>query len=59
LTNCWKLIPGGGGFKRAEDNPLDCDLLVLDEVSMVDILLMHALMKAVPDRGRHFDCRRH
>ncbi len=41
--------PKGGGFKRCEDNPLDCDLLVVDETSMVDVMLMQALMKAVPD----------
>jgi exodeoxyribonuclease V alpha subunit len=40
--------PKGGGFKRNGENPLDCDLLVLDETSMVDVLLMHALLKAVP-----------
>ena len=41
--------PKGGGFKRDGDNPLDCDLLVVDEASMVDVMLMQALMKAVPD----------
>ena len=41
--------PKGGGFKRNVENPLDCDLLVLDETSMVDVLLMHALLKAVPE----------
>jgi exodeoxyribonuclease V alpha subunit len=41
--------PKGGGFKRGDDNPLDCDLLVVDETSMVDVMLMQALMKAVPD----------
>ena len=41
--------PKGGGFKRDGDNPLDCDLLVIDEASMVDVMLMQALMKAVPD----------
>jgi exodeoxyribonuclease V alpha subunit len=43
--------PKGGGFKRDSDNPLDCDLLVMDETSMVDVLLMQALMKAVPDEA--------
>ena len=33
------------------DNPLDCDLLVVDETSMVDVLLMQALLKAVPDNA--------
>ncbi|PAX06424.1 ATP-dependent RecD-like DNA helicase [Sphingomonas lenta] len=37
-----------GSFKRDRDNPLDCDLLVIDEVSMVDVPLMHAVMKALP-----------
>jgi hypothetical protein len=41
----------GGGFRRDDANPLDCDLLVVDETSMVDVLLMHALVKAVPDRA--------
>jgi exodeoxyribonuclease V alpha subunit len=40
--------PKGGGFKRSDDNPLDCDLLVVDETSMVDVMLMQALLKAVP-----------
>jgi ATP-dependent exoDNAse (exonuclease V) alpha subunit len=50
--------PKGGGFKRDSDNPLDCDLLVIDETSMVDFILMQALMKAVPD-DRAADRRRH
>ena len=41
--------PKSGGFKRDGDNQLDCDLLVVDEASMVDVMLMQALMKAVPD----------
>jgi len=40
--------PKGGGFKRNLENPLDCDLLVIDETSMVDVLLMHAVLKALP-----------
>jgi exodeoxyribonuclease V alpha subunit len=43
--------PKSGGFKRGGDNPLACDLLVVDETSMVDIMLMQALLKAVPDRA--------
>jgi len=43
--------PKGGGFRRDETNPLDCDLLVVDETSMVDVLLMHALLKAVPNKA--------
>jgi exodeoxyribonuclease V alpha subunit len=41
--------PKSGGFKRNADNSLDCDLLVVDEASMVDVVLMQALMKAIPD----------
>jgi exodeoxyribonuclease V alpha subunit len=40
--------PKEGGFKRNEDNPLDADLVVIDEASMVDILLMNNLLKAIP-----------
>src|SRR6202007_1259280 len=43
--------PKSGGFKRGDDNPLDCDLLVVDETSIVDVMLMQALMKALPDRA--------
>ena len=38
--------PKSGGFKRNDDNCLDCDLLVVDEASMVDVMLMQALLKA-------------
>jgi len=37
-----------GGFQRNEDKPLDVDLLVVDEASMIDTILMHHLLKAVP-----------
>lgn len=40
--------PAEGGFKRDEHNPLDCQLLVIDEASMVDVMLMHATLKALP-----------
>ena len=43
--------PKGGGFKRGDDNPLDCDLLVVDETSMVDVMLMQALVKAIPNKA--------
>ena len=43
--------PKTGGFRRGPDYPLDCDLLVIDETSMVDVLLMHALLRAVPDHA--------
>ena len=37
----------GTHFERNEDNPLESDVLIVDEVSMVDIFLMNALLKAV------------
>ena len=40
--------PKAFGFKRNEESSLDCDLLVVDESSMVDVPLMQSLMKAVP-----------
>ena len=40
--------PKGGGFNRDGYNPLECDLLVIDETSMVDVMLMQALIKAIP-----------
>jgi exodeoxyribonuclease V alpha subunit len=43
--------PKTGGFKRDEEHPLDCDLLVVDEASMVDVPLMRALIRALPDRA--------
>lgn len=46
-----ELDPKTFGFKRDEENPLDCDLLVIDESSMVDVMLMQALLKAVPDHA--------
>lgn len=36
-----------GGFQRNEENPLDTDVLIIDEVSMVDLPLINALLKAV------------
>jgi exodeoxyribonuclease V alpha subunit len=43
--------PRAGGFKRNEGNALECDLLVVDEASMVDVPLMQALLRAVPDQA--------
>ena len=43
--------PMHGGFRRTEEHALDCDLLVVDETSMIDVPLMHALLKAVPDHA--------
>jgi exodeoxyribonuclease V alpha subunit len=46
-----EIDPKSGDFKRGDDNPLDCDLLVVDEASMVDVMLMQALVRAVPDHA--------
>ena len=43
--------PKTGGFKRGEAHPLDCQLLVVDETSMVDVPLMRALLNALPDEA--------
>ena len=39
------------GFKRNRENPLETDLVVIDESSMVDIALMNKLLGAIPDRA--------
>jgi exodeoxyribonuclease V alpha subunit len=41
----------GGGFKRDDTNPLDCDLIIIDEVSMIDTVLMYHFLKAVPQKA--------
>jgi exodeoxyribonuclease V alpha subunit len=43
-----EINPATGKFLRTEDQPLDCDLLIVDETSMVDVLLMYALLRALP-----------
>ena len=43
-----EINPASGKFLRNEDQPLDCDLLIVDETSMVDVLLMYALLRALP-----------
>jgi len=40
-----------GGFQKNAESRLDCDLLIVDEASMIDTLLMHHLLKAVPPRA--------
>jgi exodeoxyribonuclease V alpha subunit len=41
--------PRTGTFRRNDDQPLACDLLVVDETSMVDVPLMRALLRALPE----------
>ena len=43
---------GINGFRKNQENPLDCDLLIVDEASMIDTVLMYNLMKAIPSHGR-------
>ena len=40
------------GYQRNEENPLEGDVLIVDECSMIDIMLMYSLMRAVPDNMR-------
>ncbi len=48
LHRLLEVDPAHGGFLRDAGNPLDCDLLVVDEASMVDVPLMNALTRALP-----------
>jgi exodeoxyribonuclease V alpha subunit len=38
-----------GGFKRTKENPLNAELVVVDESSMIDVVLMNQLLRAIPD----------
>ncbi len=44
--------PDKGGFKRDESNPLECDFLIVDETSMLDISLAASLLKALPSHAQ-------
>ncbi len=41
-----------GYFAKNSDNPLECDVLIIDEMSMVDIMLMNSLLDAIPKGTR-------
>jgi len=43
--------PHKGGFQRDQDHPLEVDVLILDETSMIDAVLMYHLLKAVPSKA--------
>src|SRR5204863_5116132 len=43
--------PRTGEFRRTEEHPVDCDLLVVDEASMIDVLLIRSLLRAIPDEA--------
>ncbi|MBE6014903.1 MAG: ATP-dependent RecD-like DNA helicase [Lachnospiraceae bacterium] len=47
LLEAGGLGEGMGGFGKNEDNPIEADLVIIDEMSMVDISLMNALLKAI------------
>ena len=40
------------GFKRNKESPLDCDLIIIDEASMIDTFLMYSLLKGIPSHAR-------
>lgn len=40
------------GYQKNEENPLEGDVLIVDECSMIDIILMNALLKAIPPNMR-------
>ena len=40
------------GYQKNEDNPLEGDVLIIDECSMIDMILMNALLKAIPEGMR-------
>ena len=52
LHRTLEFTPKQGSFRRNENNLLAGDALIIDEFSMVDLPLMHHLLKAVPDRMR-------
>jgi len=40
-----------GGFQKNDEHPLNCDLLIIDEASMIDTILLHHLLKAIPSKA--------
>ena len=52
LHRLLEFSPKEGGFLRHEGNPLAVDLVVVDESSMVDTLLLHSLVRALPPQAR-------
>jgi ATP-dependent exoDNAse (exonuclease V) alpha subunit len=44
--------PEQRGFKRGPDSPLECDVLIVDECSMLDMVLSYSLLKAVPNEAQ-------
>ncbi len=46
-----RFSPQKGGFKKDQSDPLKADVIIIDETSMVDSLLMYNLLKAIPPRA--------
>ena len=47
-----EFAPREGGFRRGRDLPIEAEAVIVDESSMIDIHLMNALLRAVPDAAR-------
>ncbi|OPX20955.1 MAG: hypothetical protein BZ151_01100 [Desulfobacca sp. 4484_104] len=52
IHRCLEFSPQTGGFRRNAGDPLKTDVVVVDEVSMVDTILMYHLLKALPAVAR-------
>jgi exodeoxyribonuclease V alpha subunit len=52
LHRLLSMNPGTGRFERNEESPLELDLLIVDEASMIDVRLAESLLLAVPDASR-------
>jgi exodeoxyribonuclease V alpha subunit len=46
-----EMSPESNRFQRNEENPLDCDVVIIDEASMVDVPLLDALLRAMPRKS--------
>ena len=47
-----EFAPGEGAFRKGADDQLSADAVIVDEASMIDLILMNALLRALPDRCR-------
>ncbi len=51
LHRMLEFSPATMGFTRNEQNAIQADFIIVDEASMIDVFLMHSLLKALPDRA--------
>ena len=51
LHRMLEFTPGSMGFARNETNAIQADFIVVDEASMIDVFLMHSLLRALPDKS--------